>query len=343
MQTSITFLVRAWDLIWELNPSKAIAASPWSQIPSELSGYVGDISVRPVSVLVSVHLPDQEIIEFHERSRPKWHVFEDFVCLKFSFIWSDDDFEGVRINSRDAGLTEGDSIEAASRYFASIGNSIAQRFILLGNLSTPGLANSRFSMKEAEHGLLEEGSACGSWLDLIYEDSVLYKSKPLRDINLGDCLAWGRDLGGLWRSLPKTNVERAFSYFSRIFYGEYENHLSSVIWAMGALDALYCETSVGLSEKIKKRVPLIFQGIDEGILKKSINNIYRDRSRVYHGDISFMTNFCDPYHELEESEVYMNLFSSLSDLMYIVCGSLQYAIVKNTKSIKFEERLKVAE
>ncbi|WP_156404873.1 hypothetical protein [Sphingomonas sp. Root241] len=340
MLVSVSFLVRAWDLIWDADPSRAIQENPWSKISGNLVGYVGDGPLRPDNISVNVAVPSEKIIHLHEKNHPNWYNFDDFVCLNFNFTWDEVLFSAARENSIKSGLPASEITEAATRYLGTISNSIAQRFIALANIGIPGLASNRFSAVHSEN-FYEEGAACGSWLELIYEDSSLYKSKPLKSIPITDCLSWGKSLRGVWSDLPKTNVERAFSYFSHSFYEDFTGHLNGIVWAMGALDAFYCESAVGLSEKIKKRVPKIFNGVDINILKKSLNAIYSDRSRVYHGDVAFPMNFFDPYHEMEESESHLNIFSSLGDLYYIVCGSLQYSVIKGAAEVIFEERVVV--
>jgi hypothetical protein len=334
------FITQAWNLVFERDPDQAIKSSPWSQLDDDLTPYVSLAARVPRSLKAHVREIEPDEIALHESLHPEWHVFEDFVAVEFVFDWDEPLWTAAASWALERGLSQEKSEESATRYLSWVGNSIAQRFLMIGNLSVPALASSRFCILSAENGFREEGGCCHSWLDEIYEDEPLYSESPLPELPIIDCLQWSRNLNGLWRNLPQTNVERSFAYFSYIFDRAFHGTtFQEAMWSIGALDALYCESSVGISEKLKRRIPLIIADIDRSKIRKAVNMIYADRSRTFHGDIRFVSNFFDPYLELEHAESHANLFKSLPSVYYVLIRTYQYLILNGLTWLNFEEHV----
>jgi hypothetical protein len=291
----------------------------------------------PSDIAASVRLPTSEELKAHSEFHPEWFLFPNFIAVEFAFTWPDRIANLISAHAAAAGNKGKRIQEAASRRLANVGTSIAQRLIMLMSIASPGYSSSRFAVQKGDE-LFEEAGACHSWLDEAVEDKILQPKAPLTDFDPALCLSWGKHLPGLWSGLPQSNVQRAFSYLTYTFSRDYySSPFDTVMWAIGALDAFYCDTSVGLSEKLKKRIPLLLPDLEKLALSKAINAIYADRSRTFHGDVKFVCNFFDPYHEIQHSDSHMELFKSIPTLYYILIRSFQFAVEKSATRVDFME------
>lgn len=338
MKTMTSIICQARNINFNNSANLTIERGLKSIIPDDIISYIPDHEDQIESMRVSLELPQPRELALHKKNHPNWHVFADFVALRFEYTWKDEYFQLTRqslpkqVEGRELRTT------VALRWLSRQGTFITNRMIILLNISRPGFAMSRFSIQSANKFLFEETDSCHSHIDIIYDDQQIFEKHPLKSVSTKNCLIWGKNLSGLWKGTSKSNVEKSFSYFTYTFAANYHNgSINDYVWLIGALDAFYCETNVAINEKIKRRVPLILEVTDSKSFRKMLDQLYSERSRLIHGDMSFAANFSDPF-ELIDDFPFHDTLSSVGNLLYVLIGSYRYCIRKQVHAVDFVER-----
>jgi hypothetical protein len=342
--TTTSFLLQPFNLCSEGTIEKAISDNLWLKLPYELKEYIPTSPYELKSFNVRVRRSKKREISAYFRKNPRHFREDDFVALEFRAKWSEEDFEDMIADREARGLDAHQSRVAAARMLSNICLSLAQRMIVLMNISSPGYSKTSFSILESKGLLFEVGEGCFSWLEYASyeEENFLARSKPIFDQEPQAFFDWAKQINGFWDNLPSTNVERSLSYFSYIFTSEHHsNYFETLPWIIGCLDALYCETNTGISEKLKNRIPIILNDLTKQEIVKAVNKVYQDRSRIVHGDSKFVANFSDPYELSDVGSSYIMLFDSLPLMLYLIIRTLRFCVEKNLKSLDFSETVRL--
>ena len=129
-----------------------------------------------------------------------------------------------------------------------------------------------------------------------------YKEKLVHNIDLGKAWEFINRESMFVNGLSKTNVARAISILSLVYFEE-NSEISKTALVLTGIEALYARGNTGIGSQLVEKIGLY---LGASLAKqKEINNLYNIRSRYIHGDIDIYMSFCSHDDDLErEIELY---------------------------------------
>lgn len=109
---------------------------------------------------------------------------------------------------------------------------------------------------------------------------------PIQNLEIIQVYNWIAKIDGFEFGVAKTPLGVSYAAFSYLMGDLGENSKSSILWALMALEALYCEGSTSLRQQLVAKTE-VFLGKRQ-THKKRFGAMYDYRSRLIHGDINIV-------------------------------------------------------
>lgn len=207
-----------------------------------------------------------------------------------------------------------------------IASTIARPEGPFGSNTVVGILNQRVIWKRQGHGMINEHLTHG----------VRVCSWPqYKRLSIEETLAWAQKRSGFLNKSSDNKVSRALCCFTQLFteYSPQQDYLY-LLWSMIGLEAITNSGAAGVQSSFYNRICEML-----GEPKKSKNkfkDLYRERSKLIHGQYNLPAQFASGSDDLEVPEHPEELNDAQSLAISIFVGCLQYCVEKKVADITFE-------
>jgi len=216
---------------------------------------------------------------------------------------------------------------------------VSRRICLALSIYLPGFSDYQYSYIYENRELNEINMRGISSLGYAIRPLIENKISPTSGLHVIDFLKWAIHLNGFWFSYPKTNIERALNYISHTVKTEYSPfEFEDFVWTMAALEALYCESTSAVSEKMRQRAAIAVPQGKVIFSKKEIGRLYDFRSRFLHGSLNVRNRFSDDI-DVGKDYYLFSFANNLSLASALFVKTIHVAAERDLSSLNFIESI----
>lgn len=262
-------------------------------------------------------------------------VFLDSVAIRFEAEWSNP--ASIAEYCGDSGRLQ--TRDVVQRVCGSYLRSAAQRLAILMSMYLPGLTQCHFSYIFP----FDKMATRSSGLSAMFDEAAVFlaaHSVPVTPRgSLIDFLNWAFKLDGYWSGLPASNIASALNFVTHAHHTEFRaTAFEDFVWVMAAVEALYCDTSQAISEKLRNRVAAFLPKYSRVFTRKGISSLYSFRSKFVHGTLAVPNRF--DYDSDDDDKSYTDEFhTNFRFASALLVKTFHAAFDRKKSALTFKERI----
>lgn len=164
---------------------------------------------------------------------------------------------------------------------------------------------------------------------------------PLGSTPLASVWRWARSLPGFDEGVPKGPAGRALAAFSHFIPARNSSSPIDLLWALLALEALYCEGKDGLRNQLVRKSQR-FLG-ERTQHKKQFGGVYDLRSRFVHGSTDFPLQYTPHDAHPDFTRFSSEQYEGTNLALAVLISTLQKMVVENRSTLEFDYILRPQE
>lgn len=198
-------------------------------------------------------------------------------------------------------------------------------------IARPTSAVCRFMYSFDEERFVRRRPCVRSAMDEAVAQSAEFGWPTIAELPLDEVWQWLHGIPRWDSGRPSTPAGRAIAALSRV--QSTNESVPRLIWALCALEAIYCERGPGLAHQLMAKSQVVLGSITE--FKNRFRAIYKNRSRLVHGDFDLPLEYTQAMEFSEEDSPTMALYESSGLAQALLLATLQDLVKEGRYGYEF--------